>query len=86
MSQSTASLVLPGIKLQSVVIPGLSEVAVDAEHLLELINGPNVADGEVEDHLHGLPRAVHRPHLLVVILLNEQVIQCIGNLKCDGGP
>ena len=40
-------IVLPGVELQSVVIPGLSEIAVDTEHLLELINGPNVADGEV---------------------------------------
>ena len=43
----------PGVELQPVVIPGLPEVAVDAEHLLQLVYGPDVADGEVKDYLHG---------------------------------
>ena len=67
----------PGVELQPVIIPGLPEVAVDAEHLLQLVYGPDVADGEVKDYLHRLPRAVFGPHLLVVTLLHQQVIQCI---------
>ena len=79
-------ITLPGVELQPVVIPGLPEVAVDAKHLLELVNGPNVADGEVQDDLHRLSRAVLWPHLFVVTLLHQQVVQGIGYLKREGSP
>lgn len=85
-AESRLFIELPSVELQPVVIPGLPEVAVDAEHLLELVNGPDVADGEVQDDLHRLPRAVLGPHLFVVTLLHQQVVQGIGNLKREGGP
>ena len=74
---------LPRVKLQSVVIPGLPEVAVDAKHLLELVNGSDVADCQVEDNLYRLPRDVLWSHLPVVTLFHQQVVKCVGNLKSE---
>ena len=52
---------------------------------LELVYGPDVADCEVEAYLHGLARAVLRPHLLVVALLDQQGVQRVGNLESKRG-
>ena len=77
---------LPGIELKSVIVPGLSEVTVNTEHLLELVNGTNVLYGEVELDLHrGAVPEVVRPDLLVVSPPLEQVVQRVRHLECYRG-
>ena len=77
---------LPGIELKSVIVPGLSEVTVNTEHLLELVNGTNVLYGEVELDLHrGAVPEVVRPDLLVVSPPLEQVVQRVRHLESYRG-
>ena len=77
---------LPGIELKSVVIPSLSEVTINTEDLLELVDGPDVLNGEVELHLGRRPVAeVVRPDLLVVAAPLQQVIQRVRHLERHRG-
>ena len=77
---------LPGIELKSVVIPSLSEVTINTENLLELVDGPDVLYGEVELHLGRRPVAeVVRPDLLVVAAALQQVVQHVRHLHGHGG-
>ena len=72
--------------MQPGVVPGLSEVAVNAEDLLQLVDGPDVLYGEVQLH-HGraaVPQVV-RPDLLVVAAALQQVVQHVRHLHGHGG-
>ena len=61
------------------VKPGLSEVAIQAEHLPSLIYWPDGPDRHVQLHLSRFPSTVG-PHLLVVPLLDQQVVQGVRHL------
>ena len=76
----------PRVELQPGVVPGLSEVTVNAENLLQLVDGPDVLDGEVELHLcwRAVPEVV-RPDLLVVAPPLQQVVQHVGHLPRHRG-
>ena len=74
-------LKLPRVELKTRIEPGLSEVAVKTEDLLQLINGTNVVDGEVQSHLHWQTSGLWS-HLLVVSLFEEKIVQSIRYLHC----
>ena len=75
------NLKLPRVELKTRIEPGLSEVAVETEDLLQLINGTNVVDGEVQSHLDWQTSGLW-PHLLVVSLFEEKIVQSIRYLHC----
>ena len=75
-----------GVVAQSLVLPALSEVAVQGVDLAHLVHRAHRPDVQVDVHHHGGVRLGDREDSPVVAGLEQEVVQGLGGLFTQGVP